>query len=182
MLTPLLLWPLVLASVSGDQLQDVFNSSEVVHDVLLQPPQDVLQVSFSPSLMADLGNELSVAATRGQPSILFSKADKDLLYTLAMVDPDAPSRTNPRFGQWNHWLVINIPGSVNMEGGKTLTEYMGPSPPRGSGPHRYVLLLYAQKHKVDLQVSSRRNNFNIENWTEGFGELVAGNFFYAENQ
>ena len=33
-----------------------------------------------------------------------------LTYSLAMVDPDAPSRKNPRAAQWIHWIVINVDG------------------------------------------------------------------------
>lgn len=29
-------------------------------------------------------------------------------YTLVMTDPDAPSREDPKFGQWRHW-VVRIP-------------------------------------------------------------------------
>ena len=33
-----------------------------------------------------------------------------LIYCPAMVDPDAPSRKNPRAAQWLHWIVINVDG------------------------------------------------------------------------
>ena len=33
-----------------------------------------------------------------------------------MTDPDAPSRANPKAGEWNHWLVINIPGNKTEMG------------------------------------------------------------------
>lgn len=29
-------------------------------------------------------------------------------YLLVMVDPDAPSRMDPRMKYWRHWLVSNI--------------------------------------------------------------------------
>lgn len=29
-------------------------------------------------------------------------------YLLVMVDPDAPSRSNPRMKYWRHWVVSNI--------------------------------------------------------------------------
>lgn len=72
-------------------------------------------------------------------------------FALIMDDPDAP------VGTWNHWLLWDIPASVNSlaEGyrpgslgtdgtndfGKT--GYGGPCPPRGHGPHRYYFRLYA---------------------------------------
>ena len=27
-----------------------------------------------------------------------------------MMDPDAPSRQNPKAAQWLHWLVVNVSG------------------------------------------------------------------------
>jgi hypothetical protein len=29
-----------------------------------------------------------------------------------MMDPDAPSRQNPKAGEWLHWLIINISGKL----------------------------------------------------------------------
>lgn len=72
-------------------------------------------------------------------------------FALIMDDPDAP------VGTWNHWLLWDIPATVNSlaEGYRpgTLgtdgtndfgkTGYGGPCPPRGHGPHRYYFRLYA---------------------------------------
>ena len=33
-----------------------------------------------------------------------------------MTDPDAPTRTNPKMAEWQHWLVVNIPGNKVEEG------------------------------------------------------------------
>ena len=35
-------------------------------------------------------------------------------FTLLMVDPDAPSPHDPKFRNWLHWMVINIPGALAM--------------------------------------------------------------------
>ena len=44
-------------------------------------------------------------------NILLDNNDKIVVTLItAMVDPDAPSRDNPRQGQWNHWLVVNVKG------------------------------------------------------------------------
>jgi phosphatidylethanolamine-binding protein (PEBP) family uncharacterized protein len=29
-----------------------------------------------------------------------------------MMDPDAPSRQNPKAAEWLHWLIINISGKI----------------------------------------------------------------------
>jgi phosphatidylethanolamine-binding protein (PEBP) family uncharacterized protein len=36
------------------------------------------------------------------------KADANDLYTLAMVDPDAPSRKDPKFGEWYQTSIWSI--------------------------------------------------------------------------
>ena len=68
-----------------------------------------------------------------------------------MVDPDAPSRKNPRAAQWLHWILTNVDGEeekteddcvpLTLSGerllsgkdlaGKEVTAYAGPSPPKG---------------------------------------------------
>lgn len=48
------------------------------------------------------------------------------------TDPDAPSRENPKFGEWQHWLVGNVSGN-DLAGGETLSEYVGSGPPKGTG-------------------------------------------------
>ncbi len=47
-------------------------------------------------------------------------------------DPDAPSRKEPTYREWHHWLVGNIPGA-DVNKGETLSEYVGSGPPQGTG-------------------------------------------------
>ena len=58
------------------------------------------------------------------------------------LDPDAPSRTDQKWGEWRHWLVINIPGaaSVTTSDGQEVVAYIGPGPPEKTGLHRYIFL------------------------------------------
>merc|ERR1712226_599209 len=44
------------------------------------------------------------------------EASKDKLYTVAMVDPDVPSRKNPRAAQWLHWIITNVKGELLISG------------------------------------------------------------------
>merc|ERR1711973_958518 len=67
--------------------------------------------------------------------------EEGALYTLCMTDPDAPSRAEPTFREWHHWLVVNIPGN-NISQGDVLSEYVGSGPPQGTGLHRYIFLAY----------------------------------------
>lgn len=87
-------------------------------------------------------------------------------FALTCVDPDAP------VGDWIHWLVWNIPATVQgLEAGINPEEqqsfsqgtnswgrsgYGGPCPPRGHGFHRYFFTLYALGvEKISLPPSAR---------------------------
>ena len=55
------------------------------------------------------------------------------------ADPDAPSRKDPKYREWRHWVVVNIPGG-DVSKGEVCAEYVGAGPPKGTGLHRYVIL------------------------------------------
>ncbi|XP_078095754.1 phosphatidylethanolamine-binding protein 4 isoform X7 [Mustelus asterias] len=83
----------------------------------------------------------------GEPSVQFVQAEKATNYVLIMVDPDAPSKENPKYRFWRHWLVTNILGKDLQAGviqGTVLSEYRPPTPPSGTGYHRYQFFLYEQ--------------------------------------
>ena len=80
--------------------------------------------------------------------------EKTRSFALSVVDPHPVAR------DWVHWLVVNIPAGTQSlpAGGSTAsmpagarelrnsfgkTGYGGPQPPLGSGPHPYVVTLYA---------------------------------------
>lgn len=70
-------------------------------------------------------------------------AEKGVYYTLMMVDPDAPSRESFDFREVRHWLVFNIL-ETNVESGDHVSEYRGSGPPKGTGLHRYIFLVFKQ--------------------------------------
>lgn len=76
-------------------------------------------------------------------------------YALIVDDPDAPSKT------WVHWVLYNIPASVQMITPQTAQQYPaglndfgtklygGPCPP--SGTHHYHFTLYALDTMLSMQ-------------------------------
>jgi phosphatidylethanolamine-binding protein len=152
---------------------------EVIPDVTdalgLVPPTSKFDMTivYGSTNYVNMGNELSSDCCSTAPKIEYYSPNNEL-YTLAMVDPDAPSKKNPINKEWRHWgmfkwkynlslilVVINIPGNEIYKG-KEISKYMGPSPPKGiyfffvftlrvspfdflgSGPHRYFFVLYKQ--------------------------------------
>jgi len=177
-----------------------FKSHHIVPDVIDTWPPNVAQIEYDSKNIVNTGNTLDIHATQNQPTRIYWNVDKNShnYYTIMMVDPDAPSAKTHEYRHWLHWLAVNIPASaatgdhIDVRKGHTVTPYKGPAPPAGSGPHRYVFLIYRQPHQLDilsLQNITERTNFKIDHWIEEvFGktnkekpELVAANFFSAEN-
>lgn len=159
----------------------------VVPDVIDVAPKEVAKVDYPSGVKVEQGNELTPTQVKDIPSVKWT-ADANSFYTLCMTDPDAPSRTKPDFREWHHWLVGNIPGD-NIAEGETLSEYVGSGPPKGTGLHRYVFLLYKQDGKItfdEKRLTNRsgdnRGKFSIRNFASKYklGNPVAGNFYQAQ--
>ncbi|XP_071827636.1 protein D2-like [Apostichopus japonicus] len=120
--------------------------------------------------------------------VQYAAAETDGYYTLIMVDPDAPSRTNPTLRYILHWLITNLKGSDLQTGqhntGDVIAPYHGPAPPLGSGPHRYYLLLFQQDGPLtDITPPSSTSNFDWIEFAKSYdlGMPVAFNMFTTEN-
>ena len=104
------------------------------------------------------------------------------------IDPDAPSRENPTNREFLHWLVGNIPGD-DVEKGDILAPYVGSGPPKGTGLHRYIFLVFNQSGKINFDESQLTSNgkegrkhFSTKKFAEKYnlGDPIAGNMFQAQ--
>nr|XP_022914088.1 protein D2-like isoform X2 [Onthophagus taurus] len=159
----------------------------VVPDVIDTAPKTSLEVLYANNVKVDGGNELTPTKVKDVPNVKW-QAEEGSYYTLIMTDPDAPSRTNPKMREWHHWLVGNIPGN-DIKKGTTLSEYIGSAPPKDSGLHRYVLLVFKQPGKVEFsedkltnKSGKGRGKFNTKSFAQKYnlGNPIAGNFFKAQ--
>jgi len=167
---------------------DKFKEHGVVPDVVHQAPTQVLDVHYG-SLNVNFGNTLTPTQVKDPPTQINWPADQNSLYTLIFTDPDAPSRKDPKFREWHHWLVVNIPGT-NIKSGETLSQYVGSGPPQGTGLHRYVYLVYKQPGKIHDEEhghltnrsGEKRGGWKAENFVKKhhLEGPVAGNFYQAE--
>ena len=146
------------------------------------------QITFANGAQVKAGNELTPTQVKDPPTHVSWASEPGVLYTLCMTDPDAPSRQNPRYREWHHWLVVNIPEN-RIADGKVLSHYVGSGPPKGTGLHRYVYLVFKQPGTLntDEKVLSNRSgdnrgNFKIRAFAKkyGLGNPVAGNFYQAQ--
>jgi len=92
-------------------------------------------------------------------------------------------------GQTRHMLIngVTVTGTnISTDGGVVITAYAGPAPPAGSGPHRYVILLYAQPDSfsapADLPVNAGVSVFDFPAYVQAsnLGPLIAANYFTVE--
>ncbi|KAK2093082.1 Phosphatidylethanolamine-binding protein 1 [Saguinus oedipus] len=138
-----------------------------------------MPVDFSKVAVDELGKVLTPTQVKNRPtSISWDGLYSGKLYTLVRTDPDAPSRKDPKYREWHHFLVVNMKGN-DISSGTVLSDYVGSGPPKGnyissgtvlsdnvgSGPpkgtglHRYVWLVYEQDRplKCDEPILSNRS-------------------------
>ncbi|XP_005176905.1 protein D2-like [Musca domestica] len=169
------------------ELENCFKKNQIIPDVVTVGPKSLLKIAYQGNLQVDKGNELTPSQVKEPPTLEWPNEDATY-YTLIMTDPDAPSRKNPTFREYQHWLVANIPGGA-VEKGDVLTAYIGSGPPKGTGLHRYVFLVFKQNGKVKFNEEhipknkgSSRGKFNTMQFVKKYklAELVAGNFYVAK--
>lgn len=163
-------------------------SENIVPDVIDVLPPNSIEISFASGAVVKGGNELTPTQVKDPPTNVSWTTEPGALYTLCMTDPDAPSRQAPRYREWHHWLVVNIPEN-RIADGKTLSQYVGSGPPKGTGLHRYVYLAFKQPgplNTTEKVLTNRsgdgRGNFHIRDFAKkyGLGNPVAGNFYQAQ--
>ncbi|XP_075766951.1 phosphatidylethanolamine-binding protein 4 isoform X2 [Pelodiscus sinensis] len=122
--------------------------------------------------------------------IVSKETAKNKKYVLIMADPDAPSRANPKYRFWRHWVVIDIKGIDLRAGnlkGRVLTEYGRPTPPSRSGYHRYQFRLYEQPAHEAIALSPEEEaslgSWPLERFVERFrlGSPAAATQFLTQH-
>lgn len=132
----------------------------------------MLTINYN-GIKVNSGNMIPSHKVQLRPQITFEKKPGKF-YTTVLVDPDAPTRINPVYKYWLHWLVVN-----NDE---IIMPYQGPSPPIGSGPHNYVFIIYEQENPIHVEKIRDRPNFKLDQF-EANNKLkfVASNYFVSMN-
>ncbi|XP_011910612.1 PREDICTED: phosphatidylethanolamine-binding protein 1-like [Cercocebus atys] len=98
-----------------------------------EQPQHPLHVTYAGAALDELGKVLTPTQVKNRPtSISWDGLDSGKLYTLVLTDPDAPSRKDPKYREWHHFLVVNMKGN-DISSGTVLSDYVGSGPPKGTG-------------------------------------------------
>ncbi|PON49335.1 Phosphatidylethanolamine-binding protein PEBP [Parasponia andersonii] len=163
--------PLVVGKVVGDVV-DMFS------------PAAEFTVHYGPKQVSN-GCEIKPSAAIDKPKVqILGPRNQTNLYTLVMVDPDAPSPSEPTLREWLHWLVVDIPEGFDCTKGKELVAYMGPQPP--TGIHRYAFLLFRQRggSLAGVTPPEGRSNFSTRQFAAhyGLGLPVAAVYFNSQKE
>ncbi|XP_037734729.2 phosphatidylethanolamine-binding protein 1 [Chelonia mydas] len=155
-----------------------------------QRPAQPLRVQYgAAAAIGELGQVLTPTQVQNCPtSIEWDGCDPQKLYTLVLTDPDAPSRKDPKFREWHHFLVVNMKGN-DISSGCVLSDYVGSGPPKGTGLHRYVWLVYEQPQPLNCnepiltnRSGDKRGKFQVASFRKKYklGNPVAGTCYQAE--
>jgi len=125
---------------------------------------------------------------------------------IALTDPDAPSRDDPKWSEMAHWLAIGVPMKLNTTSSSSVQDeapthglvdilpYKPPGPPPKTGKHRYVFVAFSPlngtSEPLNLTVPKERRHWGFEGermgvrqWATENGLVPVGaNFVYAQNE
>jgi hypothetical protein len=154
--------------------------AKVIPDVLdTFSPLLSVTLNWSSTAETRLGNVLPPSALTRHPDIFSTKVasayiPQDIEFVLALTDPDAPSASDPKWGQVCHWLFSIQSGKL-----KEFVSYKPPGPPEGTGIHRYVVVVMVAANGttevLDLDVPSKRKHWGYDGERSGVKEFAKRN-------
>ncbi|KAF8969487.1 phosphatidylethanolamine-binding protein [Flammula alnicola] len=176
-----------------------FPSAKIVPDVIDSfTPNSLVNVTFTDSTTgqkADVipGALLTMEQTAAEPALFFegvgSSASTSGTFVVVIVDPDALTPQNPNEREFLHFTGGNftVDSSTGALSNSTpaLIEFFPPTPPAGSDPHRYVVLVFTQPADFSstapslVNDSTPRPSFDLPNFLQAtdLGTVLAGNYF-----
>jgi phosphatidylethanolamine-binding protein (PEBP) family uncharacterized protein len=179
-----------------------FENSGLVPELLPSfNPSALMTVTFPGVGPISPGQNLSMQQTATAPGVTITPANSSVPttgnFTLMMVD-SFPYGRNESNNQILHWLADfatlqsgSSPSpslNVSTDGGLVVTNYVSPAPPVGSGPHRYVILLFRQPPSFSPPANLSSANVGIDLYfhlrdyisSSNLGQPIAGMFFEVQ--
>jgi phosphatidylethanolamine-binding protein (PEBP) family uncharacterized protein len=113
---------------------------------------------------------------------------------IVSLDIDAPFPSFGILGPILHWIQsdVKVTGTSSLEfDAPFVANYIGPAPPPGSSPHRYIFFLYEQPEDFNLKdhapadgqklANMSRMRYDLDAWAKEIklGPLVAFNYFVS---
>ncbi|KAH8807762.1 putative protease inhibitor [Xylogone sp. PMI_703] len=114
-------------------------------EMIKSDPSKILGLKTGPHESITPGQKIPRKDATSPPQVSFDVPDGT--YLIVELDLDAPFNSFPFLSPILHWIA---PGYTKQESNilnsmtPAIASYAPPGPPPGSGPHRYVFLLYEQ--------------------------------------
>lgn len=179
-----------------------FFNAGLVPDLLPSfDPSALMTATFPGTGVISPGQSLTLQQAAAAPELRIVPANASVPvtgnFTLVMVDARTVG-TNESNGQILHWVVNSVtlqhdsscsPSSpslnVSTASGVVVIDYVGPHPPEGGGPHRYVILLLPQPSSFSPPANLANPivgpllNFHLTDYisTSHLGQPIAGMYF-----
>ncbi|RAL08028.1 YbhB/YbcL family Raf kinase inhibitor-like protein [Aspergillus homomorphus CBS 101889] len=142
------------------------------------------------------GQYIPKADAQSAPELSFKLPDPTSTYIIVNLDLDGPFPSLNALSPIMHWIQPGLKPTATDTDNYTLevtapfvVNYIGPGPPPGSSPHRYVFFLYEQPagfdgsryappHGKDMGIWPRLR-YDLDKWEEEtkLGPVVAVNYF-----
>nr|QIN85644.1 flowering locus T1 [Helianthus argophyllus] len=154
----------------------------VIGDVLDSFAKSInLTISYNDREVSN-GCTLKPSQVVNQPRVDIGGDDLRAFHTLVMVDPDAPSPSDPNLREYLHWLVTDIPATTGARFGQEVVCYESPRP--SVGIHRMVFVLFRQLGRETVYAPGWRQNFNTRDFAElyNLGSPVAAVYFNCQRE
>nr|BAK40194.1 flowering locus T [Gentiana triflora] len=162
--------------------QDPLTVGRVIGDVLDPFTRCIdLSVAYGQREVTN-GCEFRPSQVVNQPMVQVGGNDLRTFFTLVMVDPDAPSPSDPTLREYLHWLVTDIPGTTSATFGQEIVCYENPRP--SMGIHRFIFVLFRQLGRQTVYAPGWRQNFNTRDFAElyNLGLPVAAVYFNCQRE
>ncbi|KAJ8460161.1 hypothetical protein OPV22_033087 [Ensete ventricosum] len=163
-------------------MTDPLRVGRVVGDVLDPFTKSVAMAVRYNSRDVTNGREFKPSQVANQPNVEIGGHDLRTFYTLVMVDPDAPSPSNPTLKEYLHWMMTDIPGTTGSNFGQETMCYESPRP--SSGIHRLVFVLFRQMGRGTVYAPMWRQNFCTREFAElyNLGSPVAAVYYNCQRE
>jgi len=184
-----------------DTIRKALKRADIIDEVIddFEPKCFVAPFYGKKERAVAFGNTFKESNTKERPSLKVYcphiKSTPGL--TIALTDPDAPSRDDPKWSEMCHWIgMIYTPeeGSHDIDlevhiDEKELVEYKPPGPPAKTGYHRYVFLLL-EGDNTNLTAPEDRQHWGtgkerhgVRDWAEKEGlKVIGANYFIEKNK
>lgn len=190
----LFLLPFFVERVNGvrrnftyEERESKLRKSRIIPELIKKMPEHPLQIKYVKNCVVNYGNLLQAPKLEYEPFRFRWPCGLQTYYTLIMIDPDVPSKKNPKKREQLLWLVVNIK-AIFVMAAQHIAKYMKPDPGKDTGPHRIVFILFEQPNGVtkfnetdynDPDDLDCRYHFSTEQFAKKYnlGDPHAVNFF-----